>query len=268
MSPDRIMNMSVLRLFPCLLVALLGACSVPAKVGLPSSRTLEAGHEEFVMLAELPPPEVYVQPGDMLRIVRDAQTPAQQDEMTLFVVRPDGNISIPFIGKMNVGGRTPDEIAQDITTRFRAIYIQPEVTVNIAEAPGNRVFVGGEVRNPSVYPLDGLPSIEQSLIAAGGVLPTADSENIALLRLARNGKYNLYFFNYAQLLMAEARNPVMLQRGDIVFVPKSTIGNMVEAIDMYFTRLFPINKGIGFGFNYDMNRKGSSTVYYPASFGP
>eukprot|EP00866_Antonospora_locustae_P000679 jgi/Antlo1/679/489 len=49
---------------------------------------------------------------------------------------------------------------------------------------------------------------------------------------------------------------VALQRGDLIFVPQSGIGATVEAVDMYFTRLFPINKGIGVGFNYDLNDSG------------
>ena len=46
---------------------------------------------------------------------------------------------------------------------------------------------------------------------------------------------------------------VAMQRGDIIYVPQSGIGSAVEAVDMYFTRLIPINKGIGVGFNYDLN---------------
>ena len=47
-----------------------------------------------------------------------------------------------------------------------------------------------------------------------------------------------------------------LQRGDLIFVPQSGIGATVEAVDMYFTKLFPINKGIGIGLNYDLNDSG------------
>jgi polysaccharide biosynthesis/export protein PslD len=58
---------------------------------------------------------------------------------------------------------------------------------------------------------------------------------------------------------------VALQRGDLIYVPQSGIGATVEAVDMYFTRLFPINKGIGVGLNYDLNDSGvknsGNTIY-------
>ncbi len=239
----------------------LTACSLPAKIALPSGTALREGHMRMQLLDEMPPPQVLVLPGDTLRIVRDAQSPAQKDEMTLYVVRPDGNISVPFIGTITVAERTPEEIAEEITEKYRPIYLQPGVTVNIAEAPSNRIFVGGEVRNPSVYPLNGAGSIEQVIIAAGGVLPSADSENIALLRQTRDGKYDIYFFDYAKLLFpSENRRPALLQRGDIVFVPKSGVANMAEAIDMYVNRLFPINKGIALGFAYDLRQSGDTKV--------
>jgi protein involved in polysaccharide export with SLBB domain len=242
----------------------LSACSLPAKIGMPEGDILRIGHQRFAELTRLPPPATRITPGDTLRIVRDAQEPAEKDDMNLFVVRPDGNIAVPFVGIIRAAELTPEALAGQITERLAPIYHQPEVTVNIAEAPGNRVFIGGEIHNPSVYPLNGKVTIEQALIAAGGVLPSADSKNIALLREDEQGVYQLYFFNYARLIAASGKEeyrPLVLQRGDVIFVPKSGIGNAIEAVDLYFTRLFPINKGIGVGLNYDLNHRDNSVNY-------
>jgi hypothetical protein len=88
------------------------------------------------------------------------------------------------------------------------------------------------------------------------VLPSADSSNIALLRTGANGKYNMYFVDLSSMLSDPNHPMVTLQRGDLIYVPQSRIGSTVEAVDMYFTRLFPVNKGIGVGFNYDLNNQG------------
>lgn len=74
-----------------------------------------------------------------------------------------------------------------------------------------------------------------------------------MLRTGANGKYNMYFVDLSSLLSDPNHPMVTLQRGDLIYVPQSRIGSTVEAVDMYFTRLFPINKGIGVGFNYDLN---------------
>ncbi|WP_068826374.1 polysaccharide biosynthesis/export family protein [Pseudomonas sp. BMS12] len=251
MSPN-----TLYRLLSCaLLVSTLAACSTPARVHLPDDEVLEYRHQELYKLAELPPPQVRIQSGDTLRIVRDAQEPSEKDDMTLFVVRPDGYFSIPFVGLIKADGRTPEDVAKEVTGKLAKIYRRPNATVNIAIAPSNKVFIGGAVPNAAFFDLVGHATLEQVLLASGGVLPSADSDNIALLRAGDDGKYKLYFFSLASLLQDKERPMVAMQRGDLIYVPQSSIGSAVEAVDMYFTRLIPINKAVGLGFNYDLNQQ-------------
>lgn len=248
------------RWLPPLLALALAACSTPSTIGLPAAGVVAARQIELQDISKLPPPVTRVMNGDTLRIVRDAQTPAEKDEMLLFFVRPDGTFSYPHAGVIKAGGRTPEEIGAEVTQKLSNLYRQPQVTVNIAIAPGNRVFVGGAVRNPSAFELTAAATIEQAVIGAGGVLPSADSEHIALLRLDEEGLYQVYFTNMARMLDPEAkRHGVMLQRGDVVFVPKSGIGKAVEGVDMYLNQLIPFSKAIGIGLNYDL--RGTSTTY-------
>lgn len=240
-------------LISALLIACLAACSTPARVHLPNDEVLKLRHQETYKLTELPPPQVRIQSGDTLRIVRDAQEPSEKDDMTLFVVRPDGYFSMPFIGLIKADSRTPEDVAKEVTSKLAKIYRRPNATVNIAIAPSNKVFVGGAVPNAASFDLVGHATLEQVLLASGGVLPSADSDNIALLRAGPDGKYKLYFFSLGSLLQDKERPMVAMQRGDIIYVPQSGIGSTVEAVDMYFTRLFPVNKGIGVGLNYDLN---------------
>ncbi|MEJ2795484.1 polysaccharide biosynthesis/export family protein [Iodobacter sp. LRB] len=246
----------------CLLIFCLSACSTPSSLLLPEQSVLDERRIELHDISQLPAPMTRIMNGDTLRIVRDAQTPAEKDEMVLFFVRPDGSFSYPFVGLIQAAQRSPEEVAEEISGKLAAIYRYPKVTVNIAIAPGNRVFVGGAVRNPSAFELTAAASIEQAIIGAGGVLPTADSEHIALLRMDAAGLYQVYFTDFSQFLQAKPqRRGVMLQRGDIVFVPKSALGNAIEGVDLYFNQLIPFSKGIGIGFSYDLNKStGSSTT--------
>jgi protein involved in polysaccharide export with SLBB domain len=253
-----------LRYWLCLLSILsasilLGGCSTPAHVALPDSDTLKAGHQAALTLAQLPPAQVLIQPGDTLRIVRDAQEPVNTDEMNLFVVRPDGFISMPNIGRIKAALRTPEDLGQEISQRYTRTFREPNVTVNIAVAPSNRVFVGGAVVNPAFFNLSGSVSVEQALLSSGGVLPSADSSNIALLRAGSDGRYKMYFVDLSTMLKDPQHPVVPLQRGDLIYVPQSTIGSTVEAVDMYFTKLFPVSKGIGVGFNYQLNDQNTNT---------
>lgn len=234
----------------------LAGCSTPAHVSVPGGKTADAYQQEGMTLADLPPPRLVILSGDTLRIVRDAREPAEADDMTLFQVRPDGYISVPDVGTLKVAGLSPEEVAELVTREYAKVYREPRATVNIAIAPSNRVFVGGAVPNPDFFDLTGTATIEQVLMSSGGVLPTADMRKVALLRLDEEGRYGMYFFDMSAMLKNPGRQAVVMQRGDLIYVPQSGIGRTVEAIDMYFTRLFPINKGIGVGFNYDLNNKG------------
>lgn len=133
----------------------------PARIPAPDSDTVDSGKRALEELARLPPAMERVRVGDTLRIVRDAgEMPtlsafnvATIYELTLYTVLNDGSIYYPFIGRIQAAHRTPQEIANELTTKLAPIYREPRVTVNINQAPGNTVFVGGAVRNPSAVPI-------------------------------------------------------------------------------------------------------------------
>ena len=233
-----------------LLLPWLAGCATPSAVVRPSQRIMEENRIDVADLSQLPPPVTRVMSGDTLRIVRDAQTPAEREEASMYSVRADGRFAYPYAGIIQASGRTPEEIASELAEKLTPIYRYPQVTVNIALAPGNRVYVGGAVRNPASADLAAAMTIEQAIITGGGVLPTADSKHIALLRMDANGLYRVYFSDYKQFLAPAApRRAVMLQRGDVVFVPKSGVGNAVEWVDVYLNQLLPFSKSIGLSYN-------------------
>lgn len=227
---------------------LLYGCANPSTIRIPAT-------DSTPPIPSLQATQQLIRSGDTLRIIRDAEIP-RAEEMARFVVRNDGAISFPEAGTIQAEGMTAEALSEQISIKLEAIYRQPHVTVSIIESPGNRIFVGGEVRSPSAYPMKSQTSLEQALIGAGGILPTADARQVALLRQSSDGHYRTYFFDLSKMLSADGSTPaVALQSGDLVFVPKSGIGNAVEAMDLYFTRLLPINKGIGIGLNYDLNQE-------------
>lgn len=239
-----------------LFALLASGCAMPNVVKLPSGQVIKQKQIANFSPDQLPAPVLKVHTGDVLRIIRDAQTPAEKDEATLYRVRPDGVIAYPFIGTVKAGGRTPEDVGAEISQRLDQIYREPRVTVNIAEAPGSRVYVGGAVRNPGVFDLAAAVNVPQAITATGGVLPTADSRHVALVRLDEAGVQQVYFFDYAALLGAGSNGSrsVELQRGDLVFVPSSRIGNAIQRVDMYVGQLLMF-RGFGAAANYQINEQ-------------
>lgn len=245
-------------------VLLLGACNTPARVGLPDDQAVvDAARSAGRQLEGKPLPAQKIRAGDTLRIVRNtgespsisAFTANSIYELTLFQVLNDGTFSYPYIGTVQAAGLTVPELTRQLQTRLEDVYRETALTINISQAPGNTVFVGGAVRNSASLPVSVATTLDQAIVGAGGVAPDADARQVALLRLEDNGLYKTYLFDYSKFLWASAeapRGPVWLQRGDVVFVPKSSVGNKVDGVNLYFNQLIPFAKSIGLGLNYEL----------------
>ena len=242
---------------------LLCACNTPARIGLPESPEIKAAEDAGRALAGKPLPPERIHAGDTLRIVRNtgeapsisAFTANSIYELTLFPVLNDGTFSYPYIGSVKAAGLTVPQLTKVLEDKLAPVYRETAMTINISQAPSNTVFVGGAVRNPSNLSVAVVTNLEQALVGAGGINPDADARLVALLRQGDDGLYKTYFFDYSKLLYAGSggpRAPVLLQRGDVVFVPKSTVGNKIDGVNLYFNQLIPFSKSLGFGVNYNL----------------
>ena len=242
---------------------LLCACNTPARIGLPESPEIKAAEDAGRVLAGKPLPPERIHPGDTLRIVRNtgeapsisAFTANSIYELTLFPVLNDGTFSYPYIGSVKAAGLTVPQLTKVLEDKLAPVYRETALTINISQAPSNVVFVGGAVRNPSNLPVAVVTNLEQALVGAGGINPDADARLVALLRQGDDGLYKTYFFDYSKLLYAGGGGPsapVLLQRGDVVFVPKSSVGNRIDGVNLYFNQLIPFAKSVGFGVNYNL----------------
>jgi polysaccharide export outer membrane protein len=119
-------------------------------------------------LAELPPPPTdMVGPGDVLDITiyeagvtlfagggsgtgsgGGAVPGVQTQKMPLNRVDDDGDIAIPYAGKLHVVGHTVGEVEAMIRSSLRGISQNPQVMVNVQQPITNTVIVSGEVERP------------------------------------------------------------------------------------------------------------------------
>jgi polysaccharide export outer membrane protein len=86
-------------------------------------------------------------------------------------VRPDGKISVPLVGDVTAGGRTPDEVAKDLQQKLAAYVREPQVTVILTELRSHeylsRVRVTGAVRQPISIPYRQGMTVLDAVLAAG-----------------------------------------------------------------------------------------------------
>ncbi|MEE9321157.1 MAG: polysaccharide biosynthesis/export family protein [Granulosicoccus sp.] len=135
------------------------------------------------------------------------------------LVRPDGGISFPLAGDIQVSGRTPLEVQDEIRSRLQRYVPDAEVTVSVDTISGYTVFVLGEVNKPGQFTLGRYVDVLQALTLAGGTTPYANEKNIQILR-RQDGQQVSYSFNYRNIKRGRGQDQnIVLQSGDVIVVP-------------------------------------------------
>lgn len=172
-------------------------------------------------------------------------------------VRPDGKITIPRLGEVQAAGYSVDELSYTLETLCQGIIHNPvEPSVDLLKTTGGRIYVGGEVQNPGVYPLEGAPSALQAVIMAQGYKDTSRRNNVIVVRRNPNGKPLVFNANLrVALSQGHTENDVMLRPFDIVYVPKKTISTLNLFVDQYINQLVPFDNSMGVNAQYYMNEQ-------------
>lgn len=160
--------------------------------------------------------EYRIGPEDVLHI-----SVWQEDDLDREVlVRPDGGISFPLAGDLQVSGRTPLEVQDEIRSRLQRYVPDAAVTVSIEKVSGYTIFVLGEVNKPGQFTLGRYVDVLQALTLAGGTTAYAGERDITIRR-RQDGEEIVLRFNYRDAKRGRGRagQNVILQSGDIVVVP-------------------------------------------------
>ena len=88
----------------------------------PPSITLQAPEQQ-------PPAAYALQVGDQLSVRFYFNTELNEE----VIIRPDGRISLQLIGDVQAAGRSPEELAADITQRYTGELANPKVTVIVRQ---------------------------------------------------------------------------------------------------------------------------------------
>src|SRR5712692_10624635 len=101
------------------------------------------------------------------------------------IVGRDGNISVPFAGRVPVAGRLPVEVQREIEQRLAEKAIEPQVIVTVTKSLSNSVTVTGEVVGGARVPLSLKGDRLLDLIASVGGAKSPVYETF--VRLSRDG---------------------------------------------------------------------------------
>jgi len=139
-------------------------------------------------------------------------------------VRPDGKISVPIIGDVEAGGRTPAEVAEIIKVRLATYIRDPNVAVILTELRSHefltRVRVTGAVRTPRTLPHRQGMTVLDAVLEAGGVSDFASPNSTKLYRKVKD-KMEVYEVNLGDILKkGRLDTNLMLWPGDVITIPE------------------------------------------------
>ena len=163
-------------------------------------------------------PEYVLGPGDGLNIDLWGSVSQRLHR----VVDPEGRLSLPEIGVIQVAGHSLGDVQHIVQSALRSQYRQLEADVSLDRLRTIRVYVVGDVERPGAYDISSLSTPLNALYQAGGPTPRGS------LRIVKHFRGNQLVETvdlYDLLLHGVEAGGQRLESGDTILVP--TIGQQV-----------------------------------------
>ena len=201
-------------------IALLGVIPLAACAGAPQ---LDSSSTSVAVSSSLPAPNATISMADFT-----SYQIGPRDELAIDVlgapelsrtgeVDASGNISLPLVGNVFAGGKTPDELSRAIADMLRGRFVNdPMVSVSIKNAANQMVSVDGAVREPGRYPVVGRMTLQQAIASAKGADEIANLGNVVIFRRV-NDQGMAALFSLREIRAGRASDP-QIYPNDVVVV--------------------------------------------------
>ena len=157
-------------------------------------------------------PDYRLGPGDTL----DVQIVGRLDVTRVqVVVDPEGNIAIPPLGTIPVGGLTLLDANRRITDRARAIFRFADVSISVLSPRTFEVVISGEVERPGALQVLATQRLHEIILTTGGITPRGSARHVQITHGGATREVDLLQFELKGDL---AQNPVV-QDGTRIHVP-------------------------------------------------
>lgn len=134
------------------------------------------------------------------------------------IVRSDGTIFYPFLGRVNVEGKTTEEVRVQLTRGLSGFLTEPQVDVFIAAFNSKRFHITGAVGSPGSVPVTNVPlTILDAVNEVGGPTDDAFWHEMLLFRNGIEERLSLY----SLLSEGDQRQNRLLRDGDLLHVPSA-----------------------------------------------
>ncbi|MGB2863352.1 MAG: polysaccharide biosynthesis/export family protein [Sedimentisphaerales bacterium] len=154
-------------------------------------------------------------------------------------IRPDGKIGFEAIGEIDAAGKTPSQVANVLRGKILELY-QVEgdnpIDVRVVAFRSKRYYVFGQVGSPGAQIYSGRDTVLGAIALAGSPNSMAWVERIQVIRPSstKNVKPKIFEFNFDRAAAhGDASKDVLLQEGDIIYVPPTILAAAAMKIEEF-----------------------------------
>jgi polysaccharide biosynthesis/export protein len=144
-------------------------------------------------------------------------------------VQPDGYISLRGADAVVAEGRALAELEEEIRRTYATTLHEPQVTVVLKEFDKPYFIASGEVGRPGKYELRSDTTLTEAVAIAGGFTEKSRHSQVLLFRHMSADMVETRLVNVKEMLKRHTlAEDLRLQPGDFVFVPRSTVSNVMR----------------------------------------
>ncbi len=137
-------------------------------------------------------------------------------EIPSVVVDKRGNIRIPYAGTIKAAGRTPGQIAANVTHRLQSKTVEPQAHVTVIKNVANVVTITGDVNAAGIFPLTLRgDDLLDAIAAAGGSRHPSYETKIRLTRGSKTGE------TYLERVLKSPSDNIYVRSGDHIHVERA-----------------------------------------------
>ncbi len=216
------------------------ALGLPALAQVPTTAPGAAAAAGTTSGASTTTPELKQNPMTQLRAFEPSASEEYQlgggDEITLefpgrpelsgkHTVGPDGRITLPMAGAIQVGGLSREQAGKAIEQAMDKYYTSVTCIVGVDKYGSNRVLVTGYVEHPGILYFDQTPTLLEAITRAGLIRPpvgagrTIDNPIPERVAIYRGSDEAMWVDVQSLLAKGSSMADMRLRRNDTVFVP-------------------------------------------------
>lgn len=162
------------------------------------------------LAAPVDPKTYKIGPEDVLRLLV-----WREPELSGMVgVRPDGMITIPLVGEIQVNGLTPLELGARLKEEYGKLVNNPVVSVEVTQVRSKKYYLSGNVNRPGQFPLVVPITVLEALTLGGGPSEYANKKKIVIMRGTKR-----FYFNWNDVIKGKNLDQnIYLENGDFVII--------------------------------------------------